>query len=325
MNCELKLKRIDRKDYFTSKSTIHPAKMNLSLCWELIKMYSKPGDTILDPMSGEGTTGICVFENRNYIGIEFEPDFVKMQIDNMMNIEAKAREGLFVKDTGDWLVIHGDARNNPIRSADVVLTSPPYGQVMSNKSGGATSFQNIGVSCKKRNYSKNSENLGNMKYGKVDDVILSSPLCSEGLGHGQTVNTALPGKDNRSKYRISKNSNNVSMKIGKTYLNEMLKVYAECFRVLKPGGLMILVLKNYVKKKKLVRLDLDTRKLCEEAIGFKIFKCIGCNGTWDGGHTHLRKLEKRSLWVNQRVAKLGEGCIYDIWHEIVQVYEKPAT
>lgn len=41
---------------------------------------SKPGDTVLDPFSGSGTTGATALkEGRNYIGIEINPDTCKIQ------------------------------------------------------------------------------------------------------------------------------------------------------------------------------------------------------------------------------------------------------
>lgn len=40
---------------------------------------SRPGDTVLDPFSGSGTTGaVAVQEGRDYIGIEINPNYIKM-------------------------------------------------------------------------------------------------------------------------------------------------------------------------------------------------------------------------------------------------------
>ena len=37
------------------------------------------GDTVLDPFSGAGTTGVvCKKNNRNYIGIELNPEYVEL-------------------------------------------------------------------------------------------------------------------------------------------------------------------------------------------------------------------------------------------------------
>jgi len=45
----------------------------------------------------------------------------------------------------------------------------------------------------------------------------------------------------------------------------MLQVYRQCHAVLRPGGVMVLVTKNFIRDKKEIRLDLDTIKLCEAA------------------------------------------------------------
>ena len=40
---------------------------------------SKVGDTVLDPFSGSGTTGVvCLANDRNYLGIELNPEYVKL-------------------------------------------------------------------------------------------------------------------------------------------------------------------------------------------------------------------------------------------------------
>ena len=54
-------------------------------------------------------------------------------------------------------------------------------------------------------------------------------------------------------------------------------------RYTKPGGVMVLITKNFIREKKIVRLDLDTIKLCEAA-GFTFVE------RW------YRKLEHPSFW-----------------------------
>jgi len=44
-----------------------------------VERASKPGDTILDPFMGSGTTGVaCVQTGRNFIGIEIDPGYFEI-------------------------------------------------------------------------------------------------------------------------------------------------------------------------------------------------------------------------------------------------------
>lgn len=57
----------------------HPTQKPLSLLSRIILASTKPGDWIMDPFSGSGTTGIAAsLLGRNYLGIEREQGFVDM-------------------------------------------------------------------------------------------------------------------------------------------------------------------------------------------------------------------------------------------------------
>lgn len=58
------------------KKILHPATMPEWLARDLILSWSAPGDTVLDPFAGSGTTGKLALANgRNFIGIEINPDY----------------------------------------------------------------------------------------------------------------------------------------------------------------------------------------------------------------------------------------------------------
>lgn len=51
---------------------------------------SREGDTVLDPFNGAGTTGLVAIKNkRNYIGIELNPDYVKLTEKRLKEIQVK--------------------------------------------------------------------------------------------------------------------------------------------------------------------------------------------------------------------------------------------
>ncbi|MCK9604619.1 MAG: site-specific DNA-methyltransferase [Candidatus Omnitrophica bacterium] len=59
----------------------HPTQKPLELLNRIVLASTKPGDVILDPFQGSGTTGIAAFrEGRQYIGIEIEEEYLKTSI-----------------------------------------------------------------------------------------------------------------------------------------------------------------------------------------------------------------------------------------------------
>ena len=54
----------------------HPTQKPLGLMLWVIENYTDPGDLVLDPYCGSGTTGVaCVQRNRRFLGIEREPAY----------------------------------------------------------------------------------------------------------------------------------------------------------------------------------------------------------------------------------------------------------
>ena len=59
-----------------SGNRAHPTEKAVSVIEPLIDAYSKPGDLVLDPFSGSGTTSVAAALNgRSYIGIELEQKY----------------------------------------------------------------------------------------------------------------------------------------------------------------------------------------------------------------------------------------------------------
>ena len=60
---------------------LHPTQKPVPLFVWILERYSKPGDLVLDPFLGSGTTAIaCLRTGRHFIGIEkHEPYFIKAQ------------------------------------------------------------------------------------------------------------------------------------------------------------------------------------------------------------------------------------------------------
>ena len=94
----------------------------------------------------------------------------------------------------------------------------------------------------------------------------------------------------KTKKNTPPNEINIGMQKGATYLGEMYKVYVECYKVLKPGSFMILVVKNFRRKGEEINLMANTIQLCKAA-GFKFFQ------------TCMRVLNEASFWQINNVKK----------------------
>jgi DNA modification methylase len=100
----------------------HPCQMPEKLLGRIICASSKPGDCVLDPFNGSGTTAAAAFRFcRNYAGIDISQDYVKntRQRLNQLEKESKAKtvEGF------DWLEQNELERlfiESPVPIADVL-------------------------------------------------------------------------------------------------------------------------------------------------------------------------------------------------------------
>jgi SAM-dependent methyltransferase len=120
-----------RKSRYLPGSTAHPAKMLPAVAAHAIAHYTRPGDIVLDPMCGIGTTLVeAVHLGRRAIGVEYEPRWVAV---TRANLDLARRTGVDPDGTAAR-VVHGDARQlRTLLPADLagqvalVVTSPPYG------------------------------------------------------------------------------------------------------------------------------------------------------------------------------------------------------
>lgn len=61
------------------KTGVHPTQKPLDLLEYLVKTYTNPGETVLDPFMGSGTTGVaCVNTGRNFIGFELDENYFEI-------------------------------------------------------------------------------------------------------------------------------------------------------------------------------------------------------------------------------------------------------
>lgn len=64
---------------FNCEVGLHPTQKPVALLEYLIKTYTNEGETVLDFTMGSGTTGVAAKNlNRNFIGIELDPEYFKI-------------------------------------------------------------------------------------------------------------------------------------------------------------------------------------------------------------------------------------------------------
>lgn len=69
--------------------TEHPTQKPLDLIGEFIKISSNPGQLVLDPFIGSGTTAVAAKSlGRNYLGFDLSENYINIAIDRLANIKA---------------------------------------------------------------------------------------------------------------------------------------------------------------------------------------------------------------------------------------------
>lgn len=70
-----------------TRNKYHPTEKPLGLMEELIDASSIEGQTVLDPFMGGGTTGVaCARLDRNFIGIELDPEYFDIAVDRIRGV-----------------------------------------------------------------------------------------------------------------------------------------------------------------------------------------------------------------------------------------------
>ncbi len=74
----------------------HPTKKPTDLMAHLVKLITFEGQTLLDPFSGSGSTGVaCIQNKRNYIGYELEKEYYDISIRRLQETENLSFSKLF--------------------------------------------------------------------------------------------------------------------------------------------------------------------------------------------------------------------------------------
>ena len=157
-------------DTRSEKQREHGAAFPMSLARQQVEIYTREGETVLDPFVGVGTTlDACAELGRRSVGIELNPHFVELALQDLANSQR-----------GDLQrVIEGDALRltdylEP-ESCDFLLTSPPYGSLLKNVKGAFPykwqDHSKLDMIRNPRPYSEDAHDLGNFEYPAFLDAL----------------------------------------------------------------------------------------------------------------------------------------------------------
>ncbi|MGH8880456.1 MAG: TRM11 family SAM-dependent methyltransferase [Stackebrandtia sp.] len=113
---------------YAVSSTTHPAKMFPAIAAHAITAYSKPGDLVLDPMCGIGTTLVeAIAQDRRAIGVDYEPHWAAITAGNLHLARGRHPGADATVHLGDAQHLTRVLPQHQHGTVDLIVTSPPYG------------------------------------------------------------------------------------------------------------------------------------------------------------------------------------------------------
>jgi DNA modification methylase len=141
---------------------VHPAKFPETMAQEFIEFFTKPGEVVLDPMAGTGSTLIAALRaGRHSYGIELNPKYA--EIARQIVAEERRSLGSSIQEIKSE-IINGDASvaaSYHLPTIDYVLTSPPYWDMLHAKGAGTQKRRRISTELDVF-YSDDPGDLGNL-------------------------------------------------------------------------------------------------------------------------------------------------------------------
>jgi modification methylase len=289
--CAQRTSQWQRHNRYVPESNRHPGKMLPALARQAVEAYSEPGDLVVDPMCGIGTTLVEASDlGRRAVGVELEARWAKLASANLDHVHA----GRPTRSLA--LVAEGDARELPR------LLTVQASRLLDRAGTGA---RPIGS-------------------GAVDLVLTSPPYACE-VADLRTENKVKGGgplrRADTSNY--SPDRRNLGHARGADYLAAMADIYRSCAAVLKPGGFMVCATKDMRSAGggALRNLSCETIALCEDAGLLYWQRVIGLLATVGDGELVMRPSFWQTLHARRRLAKGDRTQV--VAHEDVLVFRKP--
>jgi DNA modification methylase len=144
----------------------HPAPFMIKDVEKLISLFTKKGMTVLDPFVGSGTTLIAAGNlDRKSIGIDLNEEYHQLFLERISGKDMYQKCNYMVGDSLELL--------DTVKKVDYIVTSPPYHNILRNKSKGTrnNSGKNYRMSARDgvEYYSELKNDLGN--FDQYDDFL----------------------------------------------------------------------------------------------------------------------------------------------------------
>jgi DNA modification methylase len=228
-----------RRRFFVPEAFLHPAKLHLGLLSFLVDRYTHPGDILCDPMAGSGSILLAALSGRDVIARDVEPHWVALMRRNAERIAEQA--GLFA---GQIVIEQANAMQpwGLTRAVDAVICSPPYGCEMS-----ASPHAQKTLPYRLWRLPQHDDRW---------DRYLSAP-------NGATAAMLT--------FHYGTSAGQVGGFRGRRYWQAMHAVYEQAYDAIRPGGKLLLILKDHIKDGQRVPTADMTAVLCQN-IGFQLIE-----------------------------------------------------
>ncbi len=187
-------------------------------------------------------------------------------------------------------------------TVEAVITSPPFSAPNMQPKIGAQGIRKTHGDCRD-GYAgdRNDANIETLQPGNVDAVVTSPPFENQegamkaskfkfipdnGKGHYASPEAKAAALERAQSQEYGNSEGQIGNEQKETYWAAMLEVYASCYAAIKPGGVLVCVVKDYVSKGKRVPLCDDTARLLEHC-GFTVIERVHAMLTKETRHGDL--------------------------------------
>jgi DNA modification methylase len=184
--------KLRKEMFFPPDVMSHPAKMNLYMAQAMIDYVADPGEIIMDPFGGTGTTMIAALQGIRVILLEIEDGYHELQCQAREEMEM-----MYPNTAGLVTLLKGDNRFLMPIPVHHAMTSPPYSTAMKVKNvrklkDGAKDDWLVQMDKQMADYCKSDRNISNLNsflYTRAMEKIYTLMYQSVLPGGTVSINT----------------------------------------------------------------------------------------------------------------------------------------